>query len=416
MLNLYEKFKLENPEITISKTCFYRLRPPHIILADFANRRTCLCTRHQNMSLKIKALNNLGIRISKNPDVLIKAYDSNKELLKMIEAVEERSIKFFNWKRVQEGNKMRYKELEENMEKEAFIEKFDRELNDFREHAKIVTSQYNEMRRLREHLPENEVVVWIDFAENYGCVSLEEIQSAYWNATSISLHTMVVYCKTGNDTKIQSYVAVSDFFGKCVETGNPDLRVIHYLSDSPTSQYRNKTMFQFVSMHEEEFGIPARPCDGLGASVKRAADNAVKQGKVSIQSASYFLKWAESSMTSGSKVKYFGYTQEEYELFEAVLKERLNPVPVKGTFKIHYIIGSGTNKIYTRNSTCYCEKCRSDISSTTCEGYEFHVLVKGRDNNEAVDEEMIPAAQDENNGEGEASEATYGVDPWVAVL
>ena len=113
MLNLYEKFKLENPEITISRTCFYRLRPPHIILADFANRRTYLCTRHQNMSLKIKALNNLGIRISKNPDVLIKAYDSNKELLKMIEAVEERSIKFFNWKRVEEGNKMRYKELEE---------------------------------------------------------------------------------------------------------------------------------------------------------------------------------------------------------------------------------------------------------------------------------------------------------------
>ncbi|KAL3861493.1 hypothetical protein ACJMK2_007526 [Sinanodonta woodiana] len=341
MLNLYEKFKLENPEITISKTCFYRLRPPHIILADFANRRTCLCTRHQNMSLKIKALNNLGIRISKNPDVLIKAYDSNKELLKMIEAVEVRSIKFFNWKRVQEGNKMRYKELEENMEKEAFIDKFDRELNDFREHAKRVTNQYNEMRR------------------------------AYWNATSISLHTMV-YSKAGNDTKIQSYVSVSDVLShnstavytilkklvNVLKTGNPDLRVIHYLSDSPTSQYRNKTMFQFVSMHEEEFGIPARwsflesghgkePCDGLGASVKRAADNAVKQGKVSIQSASDFLKWAESSMTSGSKVKYFGYTQEEYELSEAVLKERLKPVPVKGTFKIHNIIGSGTNKIYT---------------------------------------------------------------------
>ncbi|KAL3842133.1 hypothetical protein ACJMK2_020181 [Sinanodonta woodiana] len=340
MLNLNEKFKLENPEITIFKTCFYRLRPPHIILADFANRRTCLCTRHQHMSLKIKALNNLGIRISKNPDVLIKAYDSNKELLKMIEAVEERSIKFFNWKRVQEGNKMRYIELEENMEKEAFIEKFDRELNDFREHAKRVTNQYNEMRRLREHLPENEVVVWMDFAENYGCVSLEEIQSAYWNATSISLHTMVVYSKAGNDTKIQSYVAVSDVLShnstavytilkklvNVLKTGNPDLRVIHYLSDSPTSQYRNKTMFQFFL----ESGHGKAPCDGLGANVKRAADNAVKQGKVSIQSASDFLKWAESSMTSGSKVKYFGYTQEEYELSEAVLKERLNPVLVKG--------------------------------------------------------------------------------------
>ena len=62
MMNLYEKYKFENPGIKMSRTCFYKLRPSHVILADFANRRTCLCTRHQNMSLKIKALCNLGLR------------------------------------------------------------------------------------------------------------------------------------------------------------------------------------------------------------------------------------------------------------------------------------------------------------------------------------------------------------------
>jgi hypothetical protein len=81
-------------------------------------------------------------------------------------------------------------------------------------------------------------------------------------------------------------------------------------------------MFQFVSLHEEEFTIKARwsylesgdgkgPCDGLGASVKRSADNAVKQEKVSIQSAADFLKWADSAMESGSKVRDMGYTQDD---------------------------------------------------------------------------------------------------------
>lgn len=65
MLNLYEKFKLERPDIKISKTCFFKLRPPHVMLAHFANRRTCLCTRHQNLALKIKSLQNAGLNALK---------------------------------------------------------------------------------------------------------------------------------------------------------------------------------------------------------------------------------------------------------------------------------------------------------------------------------------------------------------
>ena len=340
MMNLYEKYKFENPGIKMSRTCFYKLRPSHVILADFANRHTCLCTRHQNMSLKIKALCNLGLRLSKNPDVIIKAHETNGEILVMIDSLEITSVRYFNWKRVDDGNKMRYKEVEENVGKQAFIEQFDKELGEFRQHAKRVTVQYNEMRRLRESLSENEMVVWMDFAQNYSCISLEDIQSTYWNATPISLHTMVVYSNSnGNSSRVQSYVAVSDVMShnassvytilkklvSLLKKEHPNLQAIHYLSDSPTSQYRNKTMFQFVSMHEEEFAIKARwsylesghgkgPCDGLGASVKRSADNAVKQGKVSIQSAADFFKWADSAMESGSKVKYMGYTQDDYDI------------------------------------------------------------------------------------------------------
>lgn len=55
-------------------------------------------------------------------------------------------------------------------------------------------------------------------------------------------------------------------------------------------------MFQYVAMHNDEFGLKANwsylenghgkgSCDGLGASVKRAADNSIKQGETSIQCA-----------------------------------------------------------------------------------------------------------------------------------
>jgi hypothetical protein len=74
---------------------------------------------------------------------------------------------------------------------------------------------------------------------------------------------------------------------------------------------------------KEEFGVQARwnylesghgkgPCDGLGASVKRSADNAIKHGKASIQNTSDFFCYAQKTMEEGSsKVKYIYYTERK---------------------------------------------------------------------------------------------------------
>ena len=37
------------------------------------------------------------------------------------------------------------------------------------------------------------VLVQMDFAENYGIKEMEEIQSAYWNQESVTLHPVVMY-------------------------------------------------------------------------------------------------------------------------------------------------------------------------------------------------------------------------------
>jgi hypothetical protein len=44
--NLHEKFRMENPEIRVSRATFYNARPKYLLLANFASRRTCLCSRH----------------------------------------------------------------------------------------------------------------------------------------------------------------------------------------------------------------------------------------------------------------------------------------------------------------------------------------------------------------------------------
>ena len=42
-----------------------------------------------------------------------------------------------------------------------------------------------------------------------------------------------------------------------VKSNMKDLDQVHYWTDSPTSQYRNKTIFSIVSRHEEHFDAKA---------------------------------------------------------------------------------------------------------------------------------------------------------------
>ena len=172
--NLYEKFRLENPSIQLSKTTFLRLRLKHI-LSCFASRRTCLCTYHQNFALKLKAMKTMGVKISVNPDVFVKTYDQDsqvKDLMK--EQIIDLTVKYKHWKKVQENDKYRWKEIEETVSKDDFIDKVQVKLSNFRNH---VHTQYREIRRLRKNLPHNEILIWMDFSENY-CTSMEEVQSA----------------------------------------------------------------------------------------------------------------------------------------------------------------------------------------------------------------------------------------------
>ena len=64
----------------------------------------------------------------------------------------------------------------------------------FREHAKRVFTQYKAQRTLKEkRLKDGHVAIHLDFAEDCRCRSQEEVQSAYWNTSTVTLHPAVVY-------------------------------------------------------------------------------------------------------------------------------------------------------------------------------------------------------------------------------
>jgi hypothetical protein len=60
---------------------------------------------------------------------------------------------------------------------------------------------------MKERLPLGHILAQMDFSENYACQNMEEIQSAYWNATAVTLHQVVLYLK-GHDGSLNHISAV----------------------------------------------------------------------------------------------------------------------------------------------------------------------------------------------------------------
>nr|CAH7719065.1 unnamed protein product [Callosobruchus chinensis] len=149
----------------------------------------------------------------------------------------------------------------------------------------------------------------MDFSENYNCKYAEEVQSAHFGGSKsqISLHTSVFYYISQSSKRIESVclctlsenlrhdpVAICVHIEPIIATVKqmvPKVRKIHFLSDGPSTQYRNKLMFQLmvkylanefdvdaVIWHYSESGHGKGAPDGVGGCLKRVADAAVAKG------------------------------------------------------------------------------------------------------------------------------------------
>ena len=241
-------------------------------------------------------------------------------------------------------------------------------------------------------------------------IPVDEPQGAYWNQISVTLHPIVVYYHADNQEELahKSFVVVSDEMSHSASTVlsfldaimpeikalDSEVQMIHYWTDSPSSQYRNKIIFDAVANHDTIYGCKARwnyfeaghgkgPCDGLGGTAKRMADQAMKSGKVVIQDAAGFMFWAQNSSMKAVKFIYVDSTECQL-MSENIKKQEFKPV--KGTMKIHAVVGMGNSQIAMHEVSCYCETC---IKNNMCEKWKIETTRKPQDLAVEMSEEQI---------------------------
>lgn len=169
--------------------------------------------------------------------------------------------------------------------------------------------QQHAIRKVKDGIGEKDVVIHMDFSENYSCKYGREIQSAHFGGSKpqLSLHTVVIYykCPKTMNVESKSFCTVSSCLrhdpssicahlkpiSEAIHIIKPSIEKVHFLSDSVINQYRNKKMFHFFGndlaelfkaqsmiWHYSEAGHGKGAPDGIGGCLKRNANNLVALG------------------------------------------------------------------------------------------------------------------------------------------
>ena len=202
----------------------------------------------------------------------------------------EEEIKFSQW---MSDGRMKLQTM--LLPRQEFIDFTVRKIEAVIPHSFITKSQNLYIKQGKENLGFNEVLILMDFAENYNFVLQNEVQSYHWSHSSCSVHPVVIYSRNGDGTIIETSLCfISDDLKHDVpfvysvqeKTTNfikltlPSVDKIEYITDGCSTQYKNFKTMMNLCCHEKDFLLKGSwsfhatshgktVCDGIGGTVKR---------------------------------------------------------------------------------------------------------------------------------------------------
>lgn len=290
---------------------------------------------------------------------------------KIFEEIDMDEITYKVWAKVD-----RCTMLQTSNEPDEFLDTLFIKLEELLLHDFISTKQSNFFGNLKNQLLEGELLVLLDFAENYAFVIQDAVQAFHWNNNQATLLPVMVYYKENNQLKHCCFTYVSEclkhdsisvymYQRHLVDILKQKFNVInkiYYMSDGAPQQFKNKKAFSNLANHFDDFGIPAEwhffatshgkgPCDGIAGSVKRLAFRASLQRR----SENPILKpvdlydWA---ITAIKNITFYYFEENVYEETESFLKERFSKsITIKGTLGYHAFIPILDDSMYINVKT-----------------------------------------------------------------
>ena len=331
-METYALFCKEYPN-KIGKSKFAEIRPKHVLLSSKLPHNVCLCKYRENFINAINALHkvlpSVPLYTHELPQTCLcdlvtrecwmnqcEECKDGKGFTKSYQLEENGVTKWYVWKTDSSGKLI--KVLEEGTTEELYthicslIPQFMARCYTKRMQAET----YNKERQsagTQSEFSSNAAFLQMDFSENYTCVSQDEIQSAHWRQTQVSLfttalwhsgilHPIVIASDNLNHSK-DTIVAYVDFLLDNIPSTTKSVSI---WSDGPSSQFKNRFIAAALKNLQDKHTIQITwnffatshgkaPIDGIGGAVKRQVWSAVKTRKHIVRDAKSFVVAANDS-------------------------------------------------------------------------------------------------------------------------
>ena len=192
-------------------------------------------------------------------------------------------------------------------------------------HLITASWQQGQFTMIRGKLPDNWSIFVLDFADNYACISQDEIQSAHWAIQQVTVHPIVCYCKCNeeehthlvqealvflSDDLTHDSQAVHHFESLAVkhlqEKQGLNFQHIVEFAGGCNGQYKFKSPFADISYMKLTHGRKRNffgsrhgkePSDGVSGVVKSAVRRAVISRRVTINTAEEMFDYCVLNLT-----------------------------------------------------------------------------------------------------------------------
>lgn len=402
MKNLHRQF-IQEEQVHCSYVYFSRHRPFFVLLPRVDERDTCVCKKHANMKYKALALKKSGVLHTDDLSQIItsivcdveskvcmyntchKCKDNKCDYDNILFKDGAQQISWEEWKLKEEIYvKKNRKIITKKYRKEKcegllsdLLVRFEKDVILFKKHIFNIKSQYRSFRHCLANLKCNEVALIVDFSENYLCKYGSEIQAHHYGGSrnQIALHTGVVYytlegaaknktisfstlssCTAHNPPAIWAHL---DPVLKLIRKEIPHAKTVHFFSDGPCTQYRQKHNFYLLSHRFYDYGFAAAtwsffeaghgkgPADGVGGTLKRLADKQVAFGN-DLADVNQFYE----QMVNKTDVQLFVVNEKAIEDIGKSIPQ--NVQPMVGTMSVHQVLTDKSGLLHYRDTSCFC--------------------------------------------------------------
>ena len=277
---LYLKFCAES-SLSCCFSTFTRNIPQNIKRLSPLTWDTCLCVKCLNPELKLERL----AKVKRDASLCISESTSEEEFqesirkIKQIKTRKRDTIEYVEWqlvdspytstkkvssKKPKKGNEVsRKKNVIQS--KSALLKDLVKELQARQDHLHNCHAQFKAFKEAREDAMNNSTVatIQIDWSENANMTQAREEKNAYYEDCQVSVHAMHQWTSEGNQsvaslsdhTSHQAaavMVSVKPVLESLVKNGKVKINIV---SDSPTSQYRNKKIFYMIQQFSHEYEV-----------------------------------------------------------------------------------------------------------------------------------------------------------------